>query len=240
MDSMRKDQKLLLTAAAVSLALWFIPFGHLVLYPLTLFNTHIHEMCHAAMTVMTGGQVALVTVNADTSGLTGSIGGWQLLISPAGYIGATLIGGLMILGGANPKLAKITLWILAAAFAFTMLVFLRVQNAGDLMGIISGVLWVATLGYSAWKLEGNNAIFLVQFLGIQQCLTSLSSFRDLYQVSMMEAHSDAHNMAQMTMIPPVIWTLLWAITSLCILWFCLSRSWKSKPRAKSETFQPTS
>ena len=61
---------LLLIATVVAVALWFIPYGSYVVYPIRLFVTFIHESSHALIAVLTGGSVQSLTIAVDGSGLT--------------------------------------------------------------------------------------------------------------------------------------------------------------------------
>src|SRR5437660_1759604 len=90
---------LLLVATAITVVLWFLPYGNWIVYPIRLFVTFIHESSHALTAVLTGGSVQSLTISADTSGLTysapsGFLGG--LLTSSAGYIGTTVFGVVML------------------------------------------------------------------------------------------------------------------------------------------------
>ena len=83
--------KLLLVATIVSVVLWviswYLPFVGLVVYPLQLFATFIHEGSHVLATLLTGNSVQSLTVSTDGSGAVWSQGAGAfsaLLISSAG------------------------------------------------------------------------------------------------------------------------------------------------------------
>ena len=105
---------LLLSAAILSLALAYIPGAELVTYPLSLFRTYVHEGGHAIVTVLTGGSVEFVRIAQNTSGVTGSRGGFYPLICSAGYIGATTFGLICLLLNRRPGSGKRTLILMAA------------------------------------------------------------------------------------------------------------------------------
>lgn len=65
------------------------------LYPFFNYITVIHEMCHAIMAIITGGNVYSITLN-KYGGVTTTSGGIFTLISLFGYIGTTIIGSLLI------------------------------------------------------------------------------------------------------------------------------------------------
>ena len=98
-----KPQVMLLIAATViSVALWvfawYIPILAYVVYPLQLFATFIHEGSHALVAFITGNRVTSLTVSPDGSGVVWSqaSGVSQLLISSAGYLGATAFGVILL------------------------------------------------------------------------------------------------------------------------------------------------
>src|SRR3954462_12171697 len=98
----RPQAMTLLVAAALSIALWFVPYASLLTYPFQLFVTFIHEGGHALAAVLTGNSVRSLSVAIDTSGLTETLtsaeGGFfsRMLISSAGYIGAISFGALLL------------------------------------------------------------------------------------------------------------------------------------------------
>jgi len=63
-------QPTLLLAAAVSIALWFIPFAGVLSYPFRIFVTFIHEGGHAVAALLTGNSVQSLSVAMNASGET--------------------------------------------------------------------------------------------------------------------------------------------------------------------------
>jgi lysylphosphatidylglycerol synthetase-like protein (DUF2156 family) len=86
----------MLAILVISLVCWQMPYVSTVLYPFKLFVTTIHEACHALMARLTGGNVGLISISPDESGVTLSMGGIKWLVSMAGYIGTAMFGGLLI------------------------------------------------------------------------------------------------------------------------------------------------
>src|SRR3954468_21597553 len=87
-------------AAAVSLGLSLTPWGQLLLYPFKVFTTWVHECGHAVMTVLVGGSVSSIAIEPDTSGLTRSLipvgRVARGLVSSSGYLGASVVGCLLM------------------------------------------------------------------------------------------------------------------------------------------------
>src|SRR6478672_10425520 len=150
---------LLLVATAITLVLWFLPYGNWIVYPIRLFVTFIHESSHALMAVLTGGSVQSLTISADTSGLTysapsGFIGG--LLTSSAGYIGTTVFGVVMLYlirknFSPNKILTALGIFVGAMLLIFTVVspifnfLSLQVAYSTVLFTIIAGVVLTAGL-----------------------------------------------------------------------------------------------
>ena len=70
-----------------------------------ILDTMIHELGHAAMTLLMSGRVLSIELNPDHSGVTYSMlasGGWSpIVVSLAGYTSASLFAILMFYGYAK-------------------------------------------------------------------------------------------------------------------------------------------
>src|SRR5258707_14232661 len=98
-DDARPQATTLLLAAALSIALWFIPFAEILGYPFRIFVTFIHEGGHAVAALLTGNSVQSLSVAMNASGETYTTQGGvfsQMLVSSAGYIGAMTYGALLL------------------------------------------------------------------------------------------------------------------------------------------------
>src|SRR5258705_13736123 len=98
-DDARPQATTLLLAAALSIALWFIPFAEVLGYPFRIFVTFIHEGGHAIAALLTGNSVQSLSVAMNASGETYTTQGGvfsQMLVSSAGYIGAMTFGALLL------------------------------------------------------------------------------------------------------------------------------------------------
>jgi hypothetical protein len=207
----RESIGFLLGATALTIVVSYIPFGGLVVYPLRLFVTFIHEGGHALAALLTLGSVEQLIIYADGSGVTRTVGGLSLLISSAGYLASTAYGaGLLTLlhdGGRAKAVLTVT-----AALILALTGFFAANSFSLFIGIaLTGLLiWVA-IGWSArW------AHFFLSFLAVQCCLNALYDLKTLFMISATtNLHSDAVNMEHYTMIPAIVWALTW--TGLSIL-----------------------
>src|SRR5207244_5988222 len=95
----RPQASALLIAAAISIALWFIPFAEVLTYPFRIFVTFIHEGGHALAALVTGNSVQSLSVAMNASGETYTTqGGFfsQVLVASAGYLGSMAFGALLL------------------------------------------------------------------------------------------------------------------------------------------------
>lgn len=209
----------------VSLALWAVPLFRPILTPLIYFNTHIHELCHALMGMATGGSVLRIVVESNGNGHALIGGGNLILTASAGYVGSAIVGAIMIAGANGGKGARAMLLAAAGFLAISMLLFVR----GDVVGVISGIVWVAGLALAGLKLPVDWRMFAAQFVGVQLCLTSAHAFLALLQLSISsEAMTDAEALERVTGMPGVLWAVGWFAVSAVAVGLALRRAWKGR------------
>jgi hypothetical protein len=135
----RPQATLLLTAAGLSLLLWFIPFAEILTYPFRLFVTFIHEGGHALAALLTGNAVESLSIATNASGETYTTQGGlfsQMLVSSAGYVGAMVYGVTLLVMIRKAVAARIVLLSCGIlVFALTMI-----------YGFIKPLFWV-----TAWS-----------------------------------------------------------------------------------------
>jgi hypothetical protein len=62
--------------------------------------------------------------------------------------------------------------------------------------------------------KGKAPVFAAQFVGLQQCLYSLTSLLQVWQISgFTYGHSDAKILQQATGVPAIAWASLWLVAS---------------------------
>lgn len=226
--SFKPHQIALLGAGLVSAGAWAVPLLRTLFLPLLYLNTHLHELCHALAAHLTGGSAMAIYVYANGSGLTPVLGGVLLVVASAGYVGASVVGAGMILGGRTPGGAKTVLRALAVALALSTVLFVR----GDTVGLFAGILWVGGLWLMSTYLKDRALLFAAQFLGLQQCLNSLQSLYDLLRISAGgSGHSDAGLMASRSGIPAIVWAVAWCALSLMAIGLAVRRTWATERRS---------
>jgi hypothetical protein len=201
-------------AVAVSLAASLTPWARVLLYPFRLFTTWVHECGHALMAVLVGGRVMSITIGPDGSGLTESVipvgritAG---LVASAGYLGAAIVGCLLLAATRIEKRAHLILAGLGACMLATLVVWMR-----NPFGAAVVLAWGATLIALARRGIGDVAHFLVSLLAIQVALNSVYDIRVLFQID--RGPSDAATMARLFLLPPGLWAAAWMLVSVAML-----------------------
>ena len=228
----RPQAMTLLLAAAISIALWFIPFAEILSYPFRIFVTFIHEGGHAIAALLTGNSVQSLSVAMNGSGETYTTqGGWfsQMFVSSAGYIGAMTFGALLLVLIRRAVAARIVLLgsagiVLALTIIFGVVKPLFAGAWLSLSGLpftlFAGVLLTAGLFAVARFASARVATFVVSLLAVQCVLNALLDLKTVFFLSSPFAATvptDAVNMANTTGVPAIFWAGLWIAFSVLIL-----------------------
>lgn len=230
----RPQAATLLIAAAISIALWFIPFAELLNYPFRLFVTFIHEGGHALAALVTGNSVQSLSVAMNASGETYTTGSGllsRMFISSAGYLGAMAFGSLLLVLIRRSIAARVVLAGSAALVLGLTLIFGLIKPVvagGALSGIpftlVAGILLAVGLFAVARFASPRVAAFFVSFLAVQCILNALLDLKTVFFLSSPFAPStqtDAVNMYGATGIPAIFWTILWIAVAFGMLWFVM-------------------
>jgi peptidase M50B-like protein len=210
-------------AIAVSLIASLTPWGPTLLYPFKLFTTWVHETSHALMTVLVGGRVTAVTIDPATSGLThGLVPASRVargLVASAGYLGAALVGCLLMAATRVERRARTILYGVGAFMLLTVVVWMR-----NLFGVIVVLAWGLALVTMARRRMANALRFLLSLLAVQVALNSVYDIRVLFLVN---GPSDAATMARLFLLPAWFWAATWMLMSVAMLGWTL---WSTRGR----------
>lgn len=207
----------LLGASVLTVALSYAPMAWVVVYPIRLFVTFIHEGGHAIAAILTLGQVERLHVFMDASGETLTRGGFPLAIASAGYLTSTAFGAALLVLGSYTTRAKSALTS-CAGVVLLVTAFL----AGDWVTWTMGIVLAVGLVGIGIASSPDFAHFFLSFLAVQCCLNAFLDLRTLFLLSAStNVHSDAASMAQMTLIPATFWAVSWMVVSLVALVFAL-------------------
>jgi Peptidase M50B-like len=127
-----------------------------------------HEFGHALMATLTGGRVESISLDPNEGGVTHMRGGISALTLPAGYLGSSLIGALLIFCGFNIVASKVASIILGVCFLLTLWWARR-----DWLTIVTVLLAVGLL-VACWFIKHAEPLrYVVLFIGVMSSLYSV-------------------------------------------------------------------
>ncbi|MBP6631924.1 MAG: M50 family metallopeptidase [Kofleriaceae bacterium] len=208
-------------ALLLSLLVWNLPLGALVMYPFKLLATWLHESSHAVLMLLTGAGVERIEIFADGSGLAFPVEGVNAAgaaaIAAAGYMGTPLLGVGLLVAARDGRRAR---WLLAGLGLALLVSALALVGNGfgqtAMAATGAGLLVVPWLVPAAW------ARFLALLVAAQSCLNALLDIRVLFRPSLVVdgavvAASDAHAMARATLGVDDVWAV-WSWAALWLGW----------------------
>ena len=226
----RPQVSLLLTAAAISIILWFVPFAEILTYPFRIFVTFIHEGGHAIAALLTGNSVQSLSIATNASGETYTTQGGtlsQMFVASAGYLGSMTFGALLLVLIRKTIAARVVLIGSAAlVFALTLVYGLikpivsGAASSAIPFTILAGTLLTVGLVLVARYASARVATFFVSLLAVQCVLNALLDLKTVFFLSTPFAPSvptDAVNMAIATGIPAFVWAVIWIGIAMGIL-----------------------
>lgn len=161
---------------------------------------------------MTGGSVHSIDINMDESGLTRFSGGWYCAIVPAGYMGSSLIGCVLLATGFSQKASRYTSAAVGVILAITCI------WAGSVMTMVMSLVLAAALGGAVFFREGRFTQYLVLFMGTSASLVSILNIVSSTVFHTIEG-SDATAFARRCsiLIPAFVYGIIWAIVSIVLV-----------------------
>ena len=221
MTSRRPQDNWLWVAVAGSLGISLTRFGLLVLYPFKLFTTWVHECGHAVMTLIVGGRVSSIVIESNTTGITSSLIPQgriaQGLVASAGYLGASIVGCLLMTAARGRKGAHAILWTIGAVMLVTLAIWIR-----NPFGLAVVLIWSIALMALSRHASGPVSSFVLSLLAVQVALDSVYDIRVLFL--MHGGYSDADTMARLFLLPAWLWASVWMLLSIAMLTWTLVRT----------------
>lgn len=192
----------------------------IVSIPLNWLESYFHEISHGIAALLTGGEIMRIQLFANGAGLCTTRGGVNFIISFFGYAGATLWGWLLFkLANSHQRTAQV--------FSGLMIVLLLssiVFWARDLLTIIilSSLAFMFVLTIKMRRLYYLQ--LLLKFFGLSILLNSLFSPTYLFDGRDL---GDGAALASMTMVPELVWVLLWCVLAIVALYSLIKKNKKS-------------
>ncbi|KAJ8761225.1 hypothetical protein K2173_001281 [Erythroxylum novogranatense] len=211
----RHDQVLFLVMIGVYSLVILLLWRTFVLTPFKLIAVFLHEASHAVACKLTCGQVEGIQVHANEGGVTHTRGGVYWVILPAGYLGSSFWGMVLILASTNLLTSRIA----AGCFLVALLIVLFVAKNWTLRGLCIGfIVFLAVV----WILQELTKVrilrYVILFMGV---MNGLFSIYDIYDdlISRRVHSSDAEKFAEVCPCPcnGPSWGVIWGMISLAFL-----------------------
>lgn len=204
----------------VTLALFWIPGGYYVAYPLMLISTVAHEMGHGLAALLVGGRFESLKMWPNGSGVAawsaavGSLG--RAIVAAGGLVGPALAAALAFWAGREAKHSQAVLGILAAGLLLAEVLVVR-----NVFGFLFIGCLAFLLGAIALKAPPHVAQITLLFLGVQLALSAWSRsdylFTDVAMTAQGPMPSDVAQMAEALWLPYWFWGGLCALFSLIVI-----------------------
>uniref|UniRef100_A0A0V0I9M0 Putative ovule protein n=1 Tax=Solanum chacoense TaxID=4108 RepID=A0A0V0I9M0_SOLCH len=130
-DCCNHDQVIFLVTIGVYTVFIFILWRTFIITPFKLITVFLHEVSHAIACKLTCGEVVGIKVHANEGGVTQTRGGLSWVILPAGYLGSSFWGMVLILASTNVLSAMIA----AGCFIAALLIVLCLAKNWTLRGL---------------------------------------------------------------------------------------------------------
>mgnify|MGYP002743751734 CR=1 FL=1 len=98
------------------LVLWNIPYLKSLLYPFKLLTVGLHEFSHAFVGLLTCAKIESIQLDPDEGGATRMRGGISLITLPAGYLGSSLIGAILMACSFDERASKVASIVVGVFF----------------------------------------------------------------------------------------------------------------------------
>jgi hypothetical protein len=251
------ERREIVTTVGVTAVAWLVFSSLAPLRPLLWFVTLVHEAGHAVVATLVGADVASVTINSRGGGLTnmtysGEPSSWKIvLVAAAGYVGASVVGGVTMEVASRLKRGRVALFVLAALVAAIGIAWVpwtthptgqaaAVSGSGTGDGRFTVFFCIgAVVVLVLLALQRSERVRRIAMVGLATvlCLASIDDLRNVLDISSRGWHSDAAIAASATPLSSWMWSAIWLLIGVAAcglgIWSALSHEDDAKPSTPS-------
>jgi hypothetical protein len=229
LDPTSRARLVLVASAVLTIALYVVPYGHVLAWPLILVSTLAHELGHGVAALLVGGRFEALRMWADGSGMaiwSGDPGRLaRAFVAAGGLVGPAIAAAACFVAGRRPRGARTCLLLVAAALLVAVLLVVRSLFGFVFVLALAGVLLlVATRGG-----DGLSQATLV-FLAVQLALSVFSRGDYLFVRAATTAEgvaaSDVAQIAAALLLPYWFWGAVCGAFSVAVLVLGVVVFWK--------------
>jgi hypothetical protein len=184
-DNFNKKQALALFGfGALTILLWNIPGGNLILYPFTILGTWFHEMAHGIAAILMGGSFKQLVIFPNGSGyaqftyssmLFGVFG--QSFVAAAGPIGPSIAGAVFIIASSSKKTTEWALYLFSTLLIISSVIWVRPIIS---WGFLLVILFSFFASLISLKASLRFKVLTLQFLAVQAFISVYQSIGYLF------------------------------------------------------------
>lgn len=216
----------LLLFAVISVVIWQLPYGNIVLYPFTILGTWFHEMGHGLTALFLGGRFHELQIFSNGSGLAqwsgdvflGNVG--KAMVAAGGPVGPIIAGGLMLIASKYKKSTKFVLFAFSLIMLLSILLWVRTWFGFGFLLLFSALIILISV-----KGKERLQMLTLQFLAVQAFLSIYLTFGYLFseggQVAGTSYLSDTAFISQYLFLPHWFWAVAILLLSLIIMYFSI-------------------
>ncbi|KAI0377592.1 peptidase M50B-like-domain-containing protein [Hypomontagnella monticulosa] len=210
-DAQRVTLGVIAAYVVIIAILWNVPYVRWSLWPFKMLVIAFHEFGHAITACCTGGRVKSISLDPHEGGVTHMVGGKSAITLPAGYLGSSLIGALLIFCGFDIVASKVASLVLGVCFLLTLW-----WGKKDWLTIVTILLAVGLLVAFWFIAHAEPLRFVVLFIGVMSSLYSVWDICDDLILRKVNS-SDASVFAQRYGGSSQCWGVIWSIISVCFM-----------------------
>lgn len=171
----------LVLAGLVVVMLPALPFGTYLIYPFAILTTWFHEMGHGLTALALGQHFEQLVIYANGSGVAqsqvaGDASRFTLAaIAAGGPLAPSMVGALLILASAHPRLWRPVLWLAAGAILASVIIWVRSPTGYWALPLAGAIIAVV-----AWRAPAGFVRFTLQFVGLLGAMSMLRDWNYLF------------------------------------------------------------
>jgi Peptidase M50B-like len=210
----------------------FVPLGGILLYPLSLLATFVHEMGHGLTALVTGGTFSSLEVFGNASGLahTTSAHPWaRALTAVGGLLAPPIVGAALLTVSRGPRRSRGVLLAMALFIVVSLAIWVRSLAAWIVLPIDALV-----LAWFGWRATPRSRMVFAQLVGVSLAIDTWSGkgylFTDEVTIDGRTVPSDIVNFAHAVGGPYLVWGFAVFVVSCMLLAGGVYAAWRS-PRS---------
>lgn len=225
----RRATWILVGTVLVTLALYTVPYGYYVAYPLILLSTFAHEMGHGIAAILMGGSFESFVMAPDGSGLAHlrvpASRAAHAFTSAGGLIGPAVLGALFFWIARQLKTAPVGLLVFGLACLVAVVLVVRSAFGWVFVGALG-----ALCTYLGLRPSARRAQVVLAFMAVQLSLSVFSRGDYLFTESAGVGPSDVAQMASALWLPYWFWGIVCGGVSMIVVLVGVQSFLRASPR----------